>query len=185
MYQKSSEEDLLNLLKANDYNAFNEIYHRHASALYGAAYNIIRDKEICMDLLQDIFSWFWEHRDKWQLSSCKGYLLTAVKFKAANYIRNNKFKSSLFQQLDGVHIPENKNEEMEVQELLSFVKNVTAQLPDRCREIFKLSRFDQLSNKEIAARLNLSEKTVENQITIALKKLRGKLANHYTIFLLL
>ena len=157
----------------------------HSSSLYGAAYNILRDKEACMDILQDIFAWFWEHREQWQLTSCKGYLLTAVKFKTANYIRNNKFRDFFFQEIDVLHIAgDDENSKMEVDQLINFIKEITNQLPQRCREVFELSRYHQLSNKEIAVRMNISEKTVENQITIALKKLRGKLGNSYMIFLL-
>lgn len=180
------EAQLLGLIKEGDYDAFNEIYNRHSSSLYGAAYNVLRDKEACMDILQDIFAWFWEHRAQWQLTGCKGYLLTAVKFKTANYIRNNKFRNSFFQEIDVLQVAgDDKNSKIEVDQLIAFIKDITNELPLRCREIFELSRYKQLSNKEIASKLNISEKTVENQITIALKKLRGRLGNSYILFLLL
>jgi RNA polymerase sigma factor (sigma-70 family) len=74
---------------------------------------------------------------------------------------------------------------LEVKQLIVFIKNCSDTLPVRCREVFQLSRYDQLSNKEIAVKLGVSEKTVENQMTIALKKLKKDLVNgqFYVFFL--
>ncbi|TDQ06319.1 RNA polymerase sigma-70 factor [Pedobacter metabolipauper] len=177
-YSDFQEAELLDLLKAGDYAAFNELYARHWSALYGSAYNVLRDRDSCMDIVQEVFVWFWEHRKKWELTSCKGYLLTAVKFKVANYIRNNKAKNSFFEKLATTQIQITDELAFEAQELMEFIKKFTNDLPDRCREIFHLSRFEQLSNKEIANKLGISEKTVENQITVALKKLRSRLGTN-------
>lgn len=184
IYKNHSEADLLVLVKAGSYPAFNEIYNRHWTVLFGSAYNILRDKEACMDLLQDIFIWFWENRLQWELTSCKGYLLTAVKFKTANYIRNAKNRGLIIHQLANLSIENNESEEFEAKQLEEFIKSIAGRLPDRCREIFQLSRYGYLSNKEIASKLQISEKTVENQLTIALKRLRQKLSASY-LFLLL
>lgn len=187
LYVELQEEQLLALIKDGDYSAFDELYHRHWSTLYGAAYNILRDVDVCMDIIQDIFTWFWENRDQWQLSSSKGYLLTAVRFKAANYIRNSKVRDSFFSELSKLQV--NVTDEhvaLEVQELQAFIKRFTDQLPERCRLIFQMSRFEHMSNKEIAAKLNISEKTIEAQITIALKRLKSNLGNaSYLLFLFL
>lgn len=184
-YSDLNDTELLNLLKNGDYSAFNELYNRHWSALYGSAYNILRNKEACQDILQEVFVWFWEHRTTWQLTSCKGYLLTAVKFKIANYIRNNKVRSSFFEKLSNIQVAFIEDHiGLEVRQLQEFILKFTEQLPDRCREVFYLSRYENLSNKEIAAKLMISEKTVENQITTALKKLRGKLGPNF-LFLFL
>lgn len=176
LYKNLKEDELLALVQAGDYTAFNELYHRYWDILFGSAYNIFRDRDACMDILQDVFVWFWEHREQWKLTSCKGYLLTAVKFKVANYIRNNKVRESFFQQLEKLDTDaDSAHLILEVAELKKLIKRFSEQLPDRCREIFQLSRYDDLSNKEIAVKLGISEKTVENQMTIALKKLKEKL----------
>lgn len=177
-YSSYSDQELLFLIKTGNYQAFNEIYRRHADILYGSAYNILRDRESCRDIIQDIFVWFWQHRMHWELTSCRGYLLTAVKFKTANYIRNNKVGKTFFVDLSAIEIGgEDEEAAMEVRELSAFIRNVADQLPGRYGEIFRLSRYDQLSNKEIALKLGISEKTVENQMTIALKKLKEKLGS--------
>lgn len=171
-----SEENLLNLIKEGDYSAFDEIYSRHWSALYGMAYNILRDHSSSKDIVQDIFIWFWEHRDQWNLTSCKGYLLTAVRFKTANYIRANKARQEFYHGISMKNIaPIDEGVLMEVRQLESLIHKITQELPERCRQIFSMSRFEQLSNKEIAEKMNISEKTVEGHITTALKKLKEKL----------
>jgi len=171
-----SDEVLLGLIKAGDYSAFRELYDRQFDMLYGAAYNILREHDEAKDIIQDIFVWFWEHREHWNLTSSKGYLLTAVKFKTASYFRQNKSREDFYKRM-AVRQPAEFDQsiEFEVRQLKELIERVTSELPERCREIFSLSRFDQLSNKEIAEKLNLSEKTVEAQITIALRKLREKL----------
>ncbi|QIL37951.1 RNA polymerase sigma-70 factor [Pedobacter sp. HDW13] len=174
--KSESEEYLILLVKEGDYTAFDELYNRHWSALYGMAYNILRDHSSSKDIVQDIFIWFWEHRDQWNLTSCKGYLLTAVRFKTANYIRANKARNEFYlgiSQKDRAPIDESML--MEVRQLESLIHRITEELPERCREVFSMSRFEQLSNKEIAEKMNISEKTVEGHITAALKKMKEKL----------
>jgi RNA polymerase sigma-70 factor (family 1) len=171
-----SEEVLLRMVKEGDYAAFDELYNRHWSSLYGMAYNILRDHSSSKDIVQDIFIWFWEHRSQWNLTSCKGYLLTAVRFKTANYIRAGKAREEFYIGMSKQNITSvDENILLEVQQLKSLIQNITNELPERCREIFSMSRFEYLSNKEIAEKLNISEKTVEGHITSALKKLREKL----------
>lgn len=173
------ESELLSLVKAGNLTAFTAIYEKHWDVLFGSAYNMLRDKEACMDILQDIFTWFWENRNVWELTSCKGYLLTAVKFKTANYIRNAKNRGLVIHQLTQLELESQDAETYEVRQLEELIKSMADRLPDRCREIFQLSRYSYLSNREIAQKLQISEKTVENQLTIALKRLRQKLSASY------
>lgn len=178
-YSAYTDQELLALIKAGDYAAFTELYRRHADALYGAAYNILRDREGCRDVIQDIFIWFWQSRSQLEIVNCRAYLLTAVKFKTANYIRDNKIGKGFFTELSTIDVIDNNEvAAMEVRELSAFIKGLADQLPGRYGEIFRLSRYQQLSNKEIALQMGISEKTVENQMTIALKKLKEKLGPH-------
>jgi RNA polymerase sigma-70 factor (family 1) len=185
-YTNCTEIELLMMLVTGDVEAFNEIYKRYADAMYGSAYNILRDKHTCMDLVQEVFEWFWSHKEKLEITNCKAYLITAVKFKTSNYIRNNKVPRNFFDELSDLDVTgDNEESLLEVKQLIVFIKNCSDTLPVRCREVFQLSRYDQLSNKEIAVKLGVSEKTVENQMTIALKKLKKDLVNgqFYVFFL--
>ncbi|UIR54898.1 RNA polymerase sigma-70 factor [Sphingobacterium sp. SRCM116780] len=186
-YHFCREENLLQMIKDGNYIAFEELYARYFDLLFGYAYNIVRDLDITRDIIQDIFTWFWANRDQWKLESCKGYLLTAVKFKTASYFRSSKAQESFYDKLKEVPpLHQDDSLQLEVKQLQELIESLVDDLPSRCKEIFKLSRFSHRSNKEIAKELGISEKTVEAQITIALKKLRLTLGKYnYILFFLI
>jgi len=129
-----------------------------------------------MDVVQEIFVWLWDHREHLDIqSSFKGYLLAAVKFKAANCIRNGKIREDFFREIAAIQLSPllpAAVQSIEIKELEEVIRRTIDELPAQCRTIYQLSRKEQLSNKEIAHALGLSVKTVENQMTIALKRLR-------------
>jgi RNA polymerase sigma factor (sigma-70 family) len=100
----------------------------------------------------------------------------AVKHKMANYIRNEKTRDTFYEKVKLENLSPTVDESaLEVKELIEFIREFTTDLPEKCRMVFQLSRTEHLSNKEIASRLNISEKTVETHITTALNKLRKKM----------
>ena len=184
-YNHLTDSELSGVIRT-DHAAFDEVYERYWSVLYRSAYNILRDQEACFDVVQEVFIWFWEHRKVIQVNSVKGYLLAAVKYKVANYIRNGKVRESFYDRIPKVDLDtEFPDELVELKELKEIINRFVMGLPERCQEVFNLSRNEHLSNKEIAARLGISEKTVENQINKALKRLKVNLNKSFlSIFLL-
>ncbi|WP_256009315.1 RNA polymerase sigma-70 factor [Desertivirga xinjiangensis] len=184
-YRSYTDDVLLDRLIHEDKYAFEEIYRRYWGPMYQSAYNILREKEACMDIVQELFVWIWSHHSELKINSLKGYLLSAVKFKVANYIRDGKIHSSVFEEIRRIGEPlVLPDEKTELEELLTIISRFTNMLPVKCREVFILSREEHLTNREIADRLGVSVKTVENQMTIALRKLRSSLAR-FSSFLLL
>ncbi|GAA5224883.1 RNA polymerase sigma factor [Membranihabitans marinus] len=187
-FKKKDDSILIKYVAQGNRAAFNTIYYRYWESLFRSVYAVLHDKDLSLDVVQEVFIWFWENRKKWTITNLKPYLNAAVKYKIANTIRHNKIhiraiESIAITQQDEVF---NLEDELEVRELKAVILDFTNQLPSRCQQIFRMSRFEQLSNKEIAKKLGISEKTVENQITIALKKLKvdlGKLA-FWLIFLI-
>ena len=184
-YTEFSEEELLDKLSGGDQKAFDEIYKRHWSSMYRAGRRILKDHDAVMDVLQEVFIWIWKNHEQLSIRSLKPYLHAAVKFKVANYIRDGKIRSSLFEEIENIEEPGALSENsLEVKELQQVIADFTKTLPEKCRQVFLMSRQDQLSNKEIAKELGISVKTVENQMTTALKKLRLSLARmFYFLFL--
>ncbi len=184
-YKDIQDDELLFRIGNGDHIAYDEIYRRYWSTMFQSAYNLLREREVCMDIVQDVFIWLWEHRSNINVRSLKPYLLVAVKFKVANYIKKGKVRSSFFDELQRIGEPvELLEESIEVKQLLEIINYFIGQLPEKCREIFLMSRHEHLSNKEIAERLGISIKTVENQMTIALKKMKTSLGKISSIFLL-
>lgn len=186
IYNQASEMQLLVLVKEGDHAAFNEVYERFYRPLFGYAYHMIDDKYVCDDMVQDVFSWFWEHRAYHQINSLKSYLLTAIKYQAAKFIRRGKIRENhLLATLSSSQFTVNEDS-LEFKELQVVITSSIHQLPEKCKEIFLMSREEQLSNREIAAKLGISEGTVAVQIKRALDKLRNNLGNmHFWMYFFL
>jgi RNA polymerase sigma-70 factor (ECF subfamily) len=128
-----------------------------------------------MEVTQEVFVWLWDHRSDLKISSVPAYLRAAVKFKVTDVLRSNKAREAWFVNLDDLDPASLAVDEdpFELKELKAVIAKMSAKLPARAKLIYELSRNEQLSNREIAVKLGISEKTVENQMTIALKKLRN------------
>ncbi len=178
--QEDSDITLFHLIQLNDRTAFNELYQRHVQSLFRYANQILNDRDAANDVLQEVFIWFWNNRSQIKATAIKSYLYVGVKFRIANYIRDGKLRDSVYMKVKDVQRDDlfYDHDELEVKELKEFIYGFIESLPDKCRHVFHLSRIEGLSHKEIAERLNISEKTVENQIGIALKKLRQKMTKH-------
>jgi len=173
-YSEHTDQELTALLKQGDREAFNQIYHRYVPYLYQYAFNILKDEDECTDAVQDIFVWLWENRLKINVNVLKGYLISAVKYKLTRVIQGSKRRSEILS-VTPLQQESFIDDSLEVKELKQAIQEFVSMLPERARMIFEMSRHEYLSNKEIAAKLNISEKTVENQMTIVLKKLKSGL----------
>jgi RNA polymerase sigma-70 factor (family 1) len=185
-YDNYTDEELIKLLSKSDLQAFDLVYSRNWYHLYQSAYYILKDTESSKDIVQDVFVWLWEHRLTVSIDNVKAYLKAAVRFKATNYIRSGKIRQSFFDELSNFQdtsLP-TADELIEFKQLALFIQQIINELPEKCREIYRLSRDEYLTNKEIAERLNISVKTVENQMTIALKRIRAK-AGLYVIWVVI
>jgi len=151
------DKELLDGLKQNDVSAFNTIYLHYSKSLYIYLLHKLKDPELCNDVLQDIFVAVWEKRDELVIAiSIKAYLYQAARFKIIDiYRRDVKYQKYLA-------------------ELAGYIILDPSAITDRIdnRKIFILSRFEHQSNRDIASKKNLSQQTVKNQISKALRILR-------------
>ncbi|PUZ25752.1 RNA polymerase sigma-70 factor [Chitinophaga parva] len=174
------------MLKHGDAQAFDLLYARHWSSMYQAAFYLLRDADAAMDIVQDIFTWLWEKRRQLDIQAVPAYLRSAVKFKVANFIRSGKIREDFYTGLSTLPPPSAPGPQdlLELHDLQVVIQQVISSLPEKCREIFLLSRDGQLSNQQIADLLHISLKTVEAQKTIALRRIRTALAPHLLAMLL-
>lgn len=167
-----SDDELVKMLSEDSRKAFCLIYKKYAGNLYHACYNLTRNKAECEDTIQDLFSDLWIKRSTLTIkTSLKGYLYTAARNRILMRIRAHKIMVDLDQITALVNDQTADGHVFEKEIKLQLHKEIEC-LPVKCAEIYKLSRHEQLTNKEIASQLNLSIKTVENQMTIAIRRLR-------------
>lgn len=175
VYAAYHDEELTTLLQNGDEYAFREIYARYWKPLYYSALNILNNKESCQDIIQELFIDIWQRRNSLQVqTSLKGYLFTAVRYKVFKEVRKSA-DESLFTDLDNRLSSFTGDSHLLFAEIQRLVKQAVDQLPDACRQVYILSREEDLSHAEIAQKLNISTKTVANQLTKALKHIRTSL----------
>lgn len=180
MNTNSDDILLLKLIKQGDQIAFRHLFYQYADSLERFITYYIHDREKSQDLVLDIFTYIWENRQNFEIKlTLKAYLFLAARNKSFTYIRDKKIPVYL-EEMEGMEIVQNYDSELELQELHHLIEEAVSLLPDKCREIFRKSREENLTNKEIAGQLHISEKTVEGQITIALKKIRIHLGDSYS-----
>jgi RNA polymerase sigma-70 factor (family 1) len=179
-YQMWPDAELLALLRLDDRKAFEMLYNKYSPKIYHVAYNLFRDKAICEDLVQELFIDLWTKRNNLNISSLEWYLKVAIKNRVLMYIRTQKatLDLSAIAMLTEKYATDSKLLQNDISTIL---ENNVERLPEKCRQIFTLSRKEYLSNKEIASRLNISIKTVENQMTIALRYLRAGLTDYLPV----
>lgn len=171
---------LLKLIKQGDQIAFKHLFYEYVDSLERFIFYYIHDKGKAQEFVLDIFTYIWENRARFEIRlTLKAYLFQSARNKAFTYIRDKKIPVYL-EDVSATEIGQDYNSEMEVEELHNLIQEAVTLLPEKCREIFRKSREENLANKEIAVQLHISEKTVEAQMTIALKKIRAYLGDSYS-----
>lgn len=187
MQNEYTDQDLKALFQKDAEQAIELLFRLYYKKVCQAVYKIIPKEETTEDLAQEVFYELWRKKDYLKVhTSYAAYLRRAAVNKALNYLRDQKIKlddSTTMGQLK-VQAPLS-DEKLEAAELQSVIDQAVDQLPERCRLVFVLSRFEQMSHKEIADQLDISPKTVENQITKALKILRRTLGPYLSVWVLL
>ena len=177
----TTEKLLLQQLKESDEQALTLLYKAHWQPLFLSAYHLLKDKKTCEDIVQEIFLQLWLRRQSIDVrESLTTYLSTAVRYQVFHHIRKTAKKGNFTETLV-LPLAVGPDEEFFRKDLHRQVDKVVEELPERCRLIYRLSREEQLSHKEIAHRLNISIKTVENQLTIALRRVRQYLEGYSII----
>lgn len=182
------------LLAQKDATAFEQLFKTHFKRLHAYAFTILRDEVEAEEMVQQVFFKLWERNVRMDsfgetlslTGSVSAYLYRAVHNESLNYIKHQKVRSN--HQLHVAYSMKNEAEhpakKVIAGELEKKIHSALNELPEQCRTIFQMSRFDDLKYREIADKLGISVKTVENQMGKALKLLRQKLAD-FLIFILL
>ncbi|KLT66527.1 hypothetical protein AB669_04925 [Pedobacter sp. BMA] len=180
---KLTDLELFDKIVLDDMSAFNELFNRHWAKVYGVAIRYIKDEELALEIAHDIFVNIWNKRSQLNIDAFQNYVVTSASYHGIrkskalkampityveDYIESEQNVLKL-QPYSSVNLGEQKIAE---EEFNSAIASLLESLPNRCREIYLMSRHENLSIAEIALKLEISKRTVENQLTAALKHLR-------------
>jgi RNA polymerase sigma-70 factor (ECF subfamily) len=181
-----AELRLIEQVAAGSEMAFERFFKTYFKCLYAYAFTLLQDEIMAEEVVQQVFYKLWEKKERLTItSSVKAYLYKAVYHECMNYLKHQKHKAR--HQNDVLYSnPVSKDNpvmRVELSELETRLQIALRELPEQCRNIFQMSRFDELKYREIAEQLGLSIKTVEAQMGKALKVLRKKLVDFLPLLL--
>lgn len=179
-----SDETLISLIAIDDELAFREVYDRYWKRLFSLATFKTNSKEVAEEIVQELFVRLWERRKMLEINNVESYLFTALKYQIISHLRQ------IIANRNVIEITENEaridtEDFLTVETIQTAIETGIYQLPDKTQAVFRLSRFEEKSHKEIALALDLSEKSVEYHITQALKFLRVYLKDYLLVNLFL
>lgn len=172
---KIEDCELISMVKDGDRAAFNKIYHRYWKVLYQSAYKIFQNEDIVSDILQEVFISLWQRRTEVEIQNLKAYLYQAVRFATLKAIRDQKTDQQFYHRLAEITSEIFTEDPLIFKEQQHLIQHLLDKLPTDCKEIFMMSREENLTYRQIAEVLLISEKTVEKKMTKSLKMIRAGL----------
>ena len=186
MIQIPDSEILLAIRQGNE-RVYETIFRKHYQALCNYACGILKDMDDAEEVVQSIFLKLWEQRESIEINvSLKSYLYRAVHNTCLNRLKHLKIQDT-YRQYVGDYLEDtfdSATDIMDKNELENRIAEALGKLPEQCRLIFKMSRFEELKYQEIANKLGLSIKTIENQIGKALRIMRTELSDYLPVIFL-
>lgn len=186
--QMPEETNIVELIRKGDKNAYESIFKNHYSHLCAYANTFLGNTDAAEDIVQDVFFQIWQKREQLNIEgSVKGYLFKSVHNSCLNALKHKKVKEAhkvhtMYEFKDSADLPLHEKESDGLHETL---RKAIEKLPPERKKIFIMHRFEELKYKEIAENLNLSVKTVENQIGKALGFLREEVRKYVPLGLLI
>ncbi|BDD10906.1 DNA-directed RNA polymerase sigma-70 factor [Fulvitalea axinellae] len=181
----STEKKLIQRFKNGDAGAYEHIFKKYYASLCLFAMKHLKTKDLAEEVVQELFCKLWEKRDTLEpRESLKSYLYGAVRLNCLRLIRSETLHAKHHELIKKEMSDEVWPEEEKSNDIQARILEAVSELPEQRRRIFEMSRFDQLRQKEIAEKMNLAPKTVENQMGRALKFLRDRLKDCLPVLLL-
>ena len=181
------DQTLIEGISKGDNGAYEEMFLKYYSPLVVFAYRMVDDEDTARELVQDVFVSFYEKQVGLTIhTSLKATLYQSVRNRCLNHIKREKLLRSHHENIFLVFMDSDSYFEtsVETSELQQRLYTIIQELPEKCREVFEMSRFEGVPNQEIADKLDISKRTVETQISKALKYLRENLTDYFTTFII-
>ena len=182
------DDQLVITLKAGNITAFEMLFRTYYQPLCNYAYSFVQDRDEAEEIVQSTFFNIWEKRDNLAIhTGVKPYLYAMVRNASLNVIKHEKIKQQhvATEMAMGERSVESVSRTIAATELETRIYQAMDRLPEQCRLVFKLSRFEELKYSEIAEQLSISIKTVENQMGKALRIMRDQLKDYLPILIII
>ena len=180
MEARHTDQDLLQLMREDNKDAFTALYRSYWESLFIPTVKITRSKEDARDILQEVFLSVWNRRKELDVKgSLAAYLQTSVRYKAIDYIGKNitrRHYLNLLYKLEEFSQSPAAETQIQLKEIQQTVNGVVGKMPPKMRAVYQLSRYEHLSHQEIAQRLGISDETVKKHIQHALKLIRSSIS---------
>lgn len=173
----AEDRQLIEQIRQGDQKAFRLLFEKYYSGLLGYGSHLLGDRESARELIQDLYLTLWENRQSIRIESVKSYLYTSLYHKALNLIRHRRVAERMSKEI-GADQVQTTDASYPAPFLQQALIRAIESLPPRARDCFTLTQLDELSIRETAGRLGLSEKTVENHLARSRKILRKKLKKY-------
>lgn len=180
-YELHTDQHLLQQLSQNDQAAFTAIYQRYWKTLFHEAMHVLRSQKEAEDCVQELFVSLWNRRQTLSVSTLRAYLQAAIRYQCIDRMEKDMIRGGYLEDfttyLEANQTMPSIEEELYARELAANIDQVMDKMPGKMREVFRLSRQEHLTHREIASRLQISEETVKKQIYLALRILKSNLGN--------
>ncbi|MEO1009692.1 MAG: RNA polymerase sigma-70 factor [Bacteroidota bacterium] len=170
------------LLKKDNALAFRRIYEEFWEGLFRVSFGILQDEALAKDIVQEVFVTIWTKRKTLDISHGKAYLYRAVKLRCFEYLRKGRIPRIVLDRASQIAQEHTFEDNLDLMDTQQRLEKGMANIPKKSLQVFKMSRFQKLSNQEIAEELQVSPKTVEYHITKSLRHLRQVLTSIYFFF---
>lgn len=184
---------LLKRLKQGAEEAYHHLFKKYYRRLCAIAQFYVNDSFVAENIVSDLFFYMWEHREDIEINSLDSYLLRSVRNRCLNYLQQAMVRyetelppnfSELSHYNEGTITPDSPLEQLLEKELEEKIRTAVKKLPEECRTVFEMSRYQQSSYDEIAQKLGLSVNTVRYHMKNALSRLRDNLKDYLTLLFL-
>ena len=178
--EQSNDFSLLRNSGNGDQKSFELLYSKYWYQLYVSANKVLKDESSSEDIIQEVFTSLWKKASTLEIENLNAYLYQAVKFQVAKKLRAKSNLTDYLKNINGLILESHQQieDKLHYTGLLQKVDGLIGKLPQKCKDVFILSRYQHLTNSEIADHLGISVKTVENQINKAIKYLRANLDDY-------
>lgn len=181
-FENHTDPHLVSLLRHGAEAAFDEIYRRYWKPLFNEAYKRLGEIEHAEETVQDVFIDLWMNRQTREINQLYPYLLTAVRYRVFMLYKKNRNMPRFEEPLEHMELSSDKADSPFFhKELLACIQDWLAQQPEKRREIFRLRYLEQLSTREIAEQLDITQKTVQNQLINGQESLRTAVSKLLTL----